>query len=726
MKKAQAQAKKPDLEVYPGYPYPLGATWDGKGVNFAVFSENAEKVELCLFDPETGLETQRIKFIERLDLVWHCYIPELKPGTLYGYRISGPYEPNNGHRFNPNKLLLDPCAKAIEGEFKMTDACFGYEIGKDDLSFDQRDSAPDMPKCKVIDQSFDWKGDQLLKIPWKDTIIYETHVRGMTIKHPEVPENMRGTYSGLASDPMLKYFEELGITTVELMPVHAFVDSRNLIDKGLKNYWGYDSIGYFAPERRYSSSGDPREFKEMVQRLHSAGLEVILDVVYNHTAEGNQMGPTLCFKGIDNFNYYRLMEDDRRFYMDYTGTGNTLNMTQPMALKLIMDSLRYWVLEMHVDGFRFDLAAALARELHDVDKLGAFFDIMNQDPVLSQVKLIAEPWDIGEGGYMVGNFPPGWAEWNGKYRDCIRSFWKGDGGKIGELAYRVTGSSDLYERDGRRPFASVNFITAHDGFCLNDMVSYNDKHNEANKDDNKDGDNNGQSWNCGAEGPTDDEAIKALREKQKRNFMATLLLSQGIPMVYHGDEINHTKQGNNNTYCQDNDLSWINWDLNENNRQLLEFTKTLIRVVKEHPTFRKGHFFQGRKIRGEDVKDIMWLNPDGLEMTEEQWNDGFARSLGMYLAGKAPNERDEHGNPIVDDDFLLLINAHHEDIPFTIPGYPLQNNWVPLIDTDNPLGIDGSGVCRQGDSYLLKARSLALLISPAEPEIPEVNGRSKG
>jgi isoamylase len=721
MKKGAALAKKPALEIYPGYPYPLGATWDKKGINFAVFSEHAEKVELCLFDPVTGEEYQRIKFIECLDLVWHMYIPKLKPGTLYGYRVSGPYDPKNGHRFNPNKLVLDPYARALEGEFKMTDACFGYEIGKDDLTFDHGDSAPDMPKCKVIDQSFDWKGDQKLKIPYKDTVIYEAHIKGLTMRHPDVPAELRGTYAGFASDPMLKYFEELKITAVELMPVHAFVDSRNLLDKGLKNYWGYDSVGFFAPERRYSSSGMAQEFKEMVRRLHSAGLEVILDVVYNHTGEGNQMGPTLCFRGLDNFNYYRLADNDRRFYMDYTGTGNTLNMTKPMVLKLIMDSLRYWVLEMHIDGFRFDLAAALARELHDVDKLGAFFDIINQDPVLSQVKLIAEPWDIAEGGYMVGNFPPGWAEWNGKYRDCIRSYWKGDGGKIGELAYRVTGSSDLYERGGRRPFASVNFVTAHDGFCLNDLVSYSEKHNEANKDDNHDGDNNNLSWNCGAEGPTDDEEINALREKQKRNFMATLLFSQGIAMIHHGDEISHTKQGNNNTYCQDNELSWLDWDLNDEKRRMLEFVKSVMKIVQDHPVFRKGHFFQGREIRGGDIKDIMWLNPDGLEMTTEQWNDGFARCLGIYLAGKPPNELDEHGNPIKDDDFLLLINAHYEDMSFKIPGYPLLKRWSPLIDTNKPDGLDGSDLCGPGDSYLLGPRSLALLISPVEEETPEVN-----
>jgi len=717
MKRSTAAKPVEAQEVYPGAAYPLGATFDGQGVNFAVFSEYAEQVELCLFDPSGKEEIKRIKIRDRLDLVWHCYIPNLKPGTLYGYRVSGPYDPKKGQRFNPNKLLIDPYARAIEGRFDLNDACFGYEIGNqyEDLSFDQRDSAPFMPKCKVIDPAFDWGGDRLPKVPWKDTIIYEAHVKGLTVKNPDVPKNIRGTYASLASDPMLKYFSGLGVTAVELMPVHTFVDSRTLTERGLKNYWGYDSIGYFAPEMRYSSSGTPQEFKEMVKRLHSAGFEVILDVVYNHTAEGNQMGPTLSFRGIDNFNYYRLVEGDERYYMDYTGTGNTLNMTQPKVLQLIMDSLRYWVLEMHVDGFRFDLAAALARELHDVDKLGAFFDIINQDPILSQVKMIAEPWDIGEGGYMVGNFPVGWAEWNGRYRDSVRKFWKGDGGLIGELAYRITGSSDLYERGGRRPFASVNFITAHDGFTLNDLVSYNEKHNEANKEDNKDGENNNNSWNCGAEGPTDNPDITALREKQKRNFFATLLLSQGIPMTLHGDEICRTQNGNNNVYCQDNELSWMNWDIGENQARLLEFVKGLIRLKKEHPTFRKGHFFQGRKIRGSDAKDIMWLRPDGLEMTEEEWNTHFAKCLGLYLAGRAMNEFDDRGNPIVDDSFIMLINAHHEEIPFKMPGYPLKAQWRALIDTDAFQGFDDQETLyRQGEPYPLKGRSFALLISQSE------------
>ncbi len=655
--------------------------------------------------------------VERMDLVWHCYLEGAKPGLLYAYRVSGPYAPEGGHRFNPNKLLLDPYAKSVQGEFALTDACFGYELGspKLDLSRDQRDSAPDMPKCMVIDESFDWGDDRRLKVPWKDTVLYELHVKGFTIKNPAVPPNLRGTYAGLASDGAVDYLKSLGVTTLELMPVHTFVDSRPLRERGLRNYWGYDSIGYFAPERRYSATGEPQEFKEMVKKLHKAGLEVILDVVYNHTAEGNQMGPTLCFKGVDNFSYYRLAEENLRFYMDYTGTGNTLNMTQPKVLQLIMDSLRYWTMEMHVDGFRFDLAAALARELHDVNKLGAFFDIIHQDPVLSQVKLIAEPWDIGEGGYMIGNFPVGWTEWNGKYRDAVRSFWKGNGWLIGELAYRLTGSSDLYDRGGRQPFASVNFITCHDGFTLNDLVSYNEKHNEANDEGNMDGESNNLSWNCGAEGPTDDPAVNALRSRQKRNFLATLLLSQGVPMLLAGDEFGNTQSGNNNSYCQDNEIGWLKWEgWTEDDNKLLEFAKSLISIRKEHPIFRKGHFFQGRKIRGADIKDIMWLNPDGLEMSDQDWNTGYAKCLGMFLSGTPLNEFDDRGEPIQNDNFIILINAHYEEIPFKMPGYPLKAEWAPLFDTCCPGGAEKKSY-KQGEACPLQARSFVLLSSPGKP-----------
>ncbi|HET7479441.1 MAG TPA: glycogen debranching protein GlgX, partial [Rubrobacteraceae bacterium] len=557
--------------VWPGEPYPLGATWDGEGVNFALFSENAEKVELCLFDPSGKKEVERIEVGEQTDQVWHCYLPYARLGQLYGYRVHGPYDPANGHRFNPNKLLMDPYAKATVGPFDWSYPHFGYRLGAEDedFTFDKRDNAPGMPKCRVVDTAFTWGEDARPHTPWHDTIIYELHVKGFTQQHPDIPEALRGTYAGLASGPAIEHLKRLGVTAVELMPVHQFVDDKHLLDQGLKNYWGYNSIGFLAPDMRYSATGSISEFKTMVKRLHSAGLEVILDVVYNHTAEGNHLGPTLSFRGIDNAAYYRLT-DDKRFYMDYTGTGNTLNMMHPRVLQLIMDSLRYWILEMHVDGFRFDLASALARELHAVDRLGAFFDIIRQDPVISQVKLIAEPWDVGEGGYQVGNFPVGWTEWNGKYRDEVRSYWKGDGGLVGELAYRLTGSSDLYERGGRRPYASINFITAHDGFTLRDLVSYEQKHNEANGEDNNDGESHNRSWNHGVEGPTDDPEIQAERAKAQRNFLATLLLSQGVPMILHGDEMGRSQDGNNNTYAQDSEIAWMHWDTID--KPLVEFT----------------------------------------------------------------------------------------------------------------------------------------------------------
>jgi glycogen operon protein len=702
---------KPITAVWPGRPYPRGATWDGEGVNFALFSENAEKVELCIFDDKGRRELQRIELREHTDQVWHCYLPEARPGMLYGYRVYGPYKPEAGQRFNPHKLLLDPYAKAIVGSLNWSDAHFGYRIGheRQDLSFDRRDSAPGMPKCQVVDTAFTWGEDRRPDIAWHETIIYELHVKGFTMQHPEVPPPLRGTYAGLATTAVIEYLKRLGITTVELMPVHTFVDDRHLVEKGLRNYWGYNSIGYFAPDNRYSATGQVAEFKTMVKALHSAGIEVILDVVYNHTAEGNHLGPTLCFRGIDNASYYRLVADNPRYYMDYTGCGNTLNMQHPRVLQLIMDSLRYWVNEMHVDGFRFDLASALARELHEVDRLGAFFDIIRQDPVLSRVKLIAEPWDLGEGGYQVGNFPVGWTEWNDKYRDTMRAYWKGDGGLIGEFARRLTGSSDLYGKSGRRPHASINFVTAHDGFTLHDLVTYNEKHNEANLEGNRDGHNHNLSWNCGVEGETDDPRINALRARQKRNLLATLLLSQGVPMLLAGDEICRTQRGNNNAYCQDNEISWVDWNPTEPKRKLLAFVQRMVALRRDHPVFHRRHFFQGRPIHGTGVKDIVWLKPDGQEMTDEEWNQHHARCLGVYLAGEGLTETDERGRPITDNNFLVLFNAHHEEIPFTLPQLAGGPRWLVVLDTAYEEGLAWDGMYKAGSAYPLQGRSLALL-----------------
>jgi len=690
----------------------LGANWDGEGVNFALFSEHATKVELCLFDESGRREVHRIQLHEQTDQVWHCYLPEARPGWLYGYRVYGPYEPAKGLRFNPHKLLLDPYAKQIQNDIKWSDSHFSYRIGhrNQDLSFDRRDSAPGMLKGVVIDPAFTWGTDRPPRIPWHQSVIYEVHVKGFTIQHPEVPPSLRGTYAGLGTAPVIDYLTRLGVTAVELLPVHSFVDDRHLVAKGLRNYWGYNSIGYFAPERHYSATGSVNEFKTMVKTLHSAGIEVILDVVYNHTAEGNQMGPTLSFRGIDNPVYYRLVADQPRYYMDYTGTGNTLNMRHPRVLQLIMDSLRYWVLEMHVDGFRFDLAATLARELHEVDRLGAFLDIIHQDPVLSQVKLIAEPWDLGEGGYQVGKFPVGWAEWNDRYRDAVRAYWKGDGGLIGELAYRITGSSDLYARSGRQPYASVNFVTAHDGFTLNDLVSYNQKHNEANGEENRDGTDNNRSWNCGVEGPTDDPEVKMLRSRQKRNFLATLLLSQGVPMLLAGDSIGHTQQGNNNAYCQDNEISWINWDLSPEDEDLLHFTRRIIALRKNHPVFRRRNFFQGRAIKGADVKDIQWLRPDGMEMTDEEWKQDSARSLGVLLSGRGLQELDDRGHRISDETFLLLMNADHEQRSFRLPDTSTGIGWIPVVDTSCQTSNSPDVQYASGDTYPLQARSLVVLM----------------
>jgi len=622
--------------VYAGSPHPLGATWDGEGVNFAIYSENATSVDLCLFD-EDEKEEVIIKIKERYHHVWHVYVPGIKPGQLYGYRVDGPYEPENGHRFNRNKLLIDPYAKAISRTVNWSDALFSYKVGDpaEDLSFSEEDSAPFIPKSVVIDDHFEWGGDKPPKIAYHNSIIYETHVKGFTMLHPDIPENIRGTYSALAHPVTIKYLKDLGITAIELMPVHQFVSDWNLQEKGLNNYWGYNTIGYFAPDVRYST-GNGRgeqvvEFKNLVKEMHKAGIEVILDVVYNHTAEGNQMGPTLSFKGIDNASYYRLTQENRRYYMDYTGTGNTLNTYMPSVLKLLMDSLRYWILEMHIDGFRFDLAATLARELHAVDRLSAFFDIIYQDPVISQVKLIAEPWDIGEGGYQVGKFPQGWAEWNGRYRDCMRDYWRGENSMLAEFAERFTGSSDLYKNDYRMPTASINFITAHDGFTLNDLVSYNEKHNMANGEDNNDGESHNRSWNCGVEGETDNPNVIALRNKQKRNFLTTLILSQGVPMVVAGDELSRTQHGNNNAYCQDNEISWINWD--KADKDLLHFTRKLIHFQKKHQVFCRRGWFKGISIRGK--RDIAWFAADGSTMEEDHWKEYFAKTLTVYLNGEA-------------------------------------------------------------------------------------------
>jgi isoamylase len=698
------------MNVWPGEPYPLGATWDGSGVNFALFSENATRVELCLFD---GDKETRVDLPEVTDFSWHGYVPGIGPGQRYGFRVHGPYEPQAGHRFNPAKLVLDPYAKALDGTIQWSDALFGYQMGHpdEDLSRSDEDSAPGMPKCVVTDAGFDWGDDRRLCIPWNETIVYEVHVKGFTQRHPEVPEELRGTYAGLASPAAIDHLRSLGVTAVELLPVHQFVADRYLVERGLTNYWGYNSIAYFAPDVRYASSGtvgeQVAEFKAMVKALHAAGLEVILDVVYNHTAEGNHLGPTLCFRGIDNASYYRLLADDPRHYMDYTGCGNTLNMMHPRSLQLIMDSLRYWVLEMHVDGFRFDLASALARELHEVDRLGAFFDIIHQDPVISQVKLIAEPWDIGEGGYQVGNFPPGWAEWNGKYRDTMRDYWRSEDQTLGEFAYRFTGSSDLYEASGRRPHASINFITAHDGFTLNDLVSYNEKHNEANGENNEDGESYNRSWNCGVEGPTDDPEISTLRARQKRNFLTTLFLSQGIPMLLGGDELGRTQDGNNNGYCQDNEISWFDWE--QLDETLLEYTRCLIRFRKEHPVFRRRDWFQGRPIHGEGIGDIAWFKPDGQEMSEEDWASGFAKSLAVFLNGEGIASPDRRGERVVDDSFYLLFNAHHEPLEFTLPPEKWAPQWAKVLATSEALPEEGKETYKAGQPVSVEARALVVL-----------------
>jgi glycogen operon protein len=709
VKPAQVQ---PAIRVWPGKPYPLGATWDGAGVNFALFSEGATKVELCLFDsPEDKAEAAKVTLPECTDMVFHGYLPDLEPGQLYGFRVRGPYNPAQGQRFNPNKVLLDPYAKAIGRDVIWDDSLFGYKVGDSagDLSFDDRDSAAFCPLASVIDTAFTWGDDRHPRTPWHKTLIYEVHPRGLTMRHPEVPEKHRGTFAGVASEAVLEHLQSLGVTAVELMPVHYHLNDRHLTTGGKVNYWGYNTLGFFAPHVGYASRNSPRksvtEFKMMVRALHSVGIEVILDVVYNHTAEGNQMGPTLSMRGVDNASYYRL-NDDKRYYDDFTGCGNTLNMTSPRVLQLVMDSLRYWVTEMHVDGFRFDLASTLARELHAVNKLGAFFDIIHQDPILSQVKLIAEPWDVGPGGYQVGNFPVLWTEWNGKYRDCVRRFWKGDGGLVSEFATRISGSSDLYQRDGRKPYASINFITCHDGFCMQDLVSYDHKHNEANGEDNRDGADDNNSWNCGAEGPTDDPGVIETRERQKRNLMTTLLFSQGVSMLFGGDELSHTKNGNNNTYCQDNELTWLDWDLDERKQKFLEFTRKVSRIWKEQPVLQRRNFFSGRALRGNDIKDISFFDPSGNEMSDESWNAGFVRSLGVRLAGDVITETDERGDPIRGDTLLFLMNAHWEEVDFVLPATRQEHIWETLLDTNTPDAPSAS--FRGGDKFPLYGRSIAV------------------
>ena len=705
--------------MWPGSPYPLGAVFDGGGTNFAMFSEVAERVELCLLD-DAGAET-RVDLPERNGLIWHGFLPRIGPGQRYGFRVHGPYDPAAGLRCNPSKLLLDPYAKAIDGQYEWDEALFSYRFDDPD-AYNDSDSAPFAMTSVVTNPFFDWANDRPLRIPYNETVIYEAHVKGTTVRHPDIPADVQGTYAGLAHPAMIRHLRKLGVTAIELLPVHQFVNDSTLADKGLSNYWGYNTIGFFAPHNRYAGFGtrgeQVLEFKTMVRALHRAGIEVILDVVYNHTAEGNHLGPTLSFRGIDNQAYYRLVDGDEKHYYDTTGTGNSLNVRHHESLRLIMDSLRYWVTEMHVDGFRFDLASTLARQFHEVDRLSAFFELVNQDPIVSQVKLIAEPWDVGEGGYQVGNFPPLWTEWNGRYRDTVRDFWRGEPASLAEFASRFTGSSDLYESDNRRPIASINFITAHDGFTLNDLVSYNEKHNEANGEDGNDGDNNNSSWNCGAEGPTDDPEIRELRERQKRNFLATLLLSQGVPMIAHGDELGRTQEGNNNVYCQDNELSWVDWEAGrtEENASLTAFTGRVTALRAEHPIFRRQRFFQGRAIRGSSVDDIAWLRPDGEQMTDDDWNAGYARTVAVFLNGQSIPDYDELGQRVVDDSFLLLINAYHEQIDFTLPDKGYASRWDTALDTADPhLTGKDQGPFGPGDSQAVPARSMRILRATRTP-----------
>ncbi|MDQ4007036.1 MAG: glycogen debranching protein GlgX [Actinomycetota bacterium] len=694
------------MEVWPGNAYPLGATYDGSGTNFALFSEVADRVELCLFDDD-GTET-RVEMTERDAMVWHAYLPRVSPGQHYGFRVHGPYEPSEGHRCDPSKLLLDPYAKAVEGAVDWDQALFSYTFGKE-RKRNTDDSAPHAMKSVVINPFFDWQDDRPPRTPYHETVIYEAHVKGLTQTHPDIPEEIRGTYAGLGHPAMIDHLTSLGVTAVELMPVHQFVNDSTLVDKGLSNYWGYNTIGFFAPHNAYSSSGQAGEqvleFKAMVRDLHRAGIEVILDVVYNHTAEGNQLGPTLAFRGIDNAAYYRLVDEDPAYYYDTTGTGNTLLMRHPHVLGLIMDSLRYWVTEMHVDGFRFDLAASLARQFHEVDRLSAFFDLVHQDPIVSQVKLIAEPWDVGPGGYQVGNFPPAWTEWNGKFRDCVRDFWRGEPSTLGEFAARLSGSSDLYEDDGRRPHASINFVTAHDGFTLRDLVSYNEKHNEANGEDNNDGESHNRSWNCGAEGPTDDPAVNELRARQQRNLLTTLVLSQGVPMLLHGDELGRTQQGNNNTYCQDSALSWVDWEHADD--ALADFVRVVTGLRADHPVFRRRRHFTGQR-EGDDLPDIVWLRSDGTEMGDEDWATGKLR-LAVFLNGDGINEPGIRGETITDDSFLMLLNASPEDVAFTMPHAAYGPAWEQVLNTADIEDADETEPAPAESQVKVTARSVVLM-----------------
>jgi len=701
------------MSIWPGEPFPLGATYDGRGTNFSVFSEVATRVELSLFDG--GGQETRVRLPEVTAHCWHGYFPDVRPGQRYGFRVHGPWAPDEGHWCNPAKLVLDPYAKAIDGDWNWNEALFPYHFDNPDASKNDLDSAAFLPKSVVIDPAFEWEGDAPPKTPWHKTIVYETHVKGFTKAHPKLPEHVRGTYGGLAHPATIDYLKDLGVTAIELLPVHQFVQDSHLLDRGLRNYWGYNSIGYFAPHNEYACSGtrgeQVREFKGAVKALHRAGIEVILDVVYNHTAEGNHMGPVLSFKGLDNAAYYRLMGDKRRYYMDYTGTGNTLNMRNPYVLQLLMDSLRYWVTEMHVDGFRFDLAAALARELHDVDRLSSFFDLIQQDPIVNRVKLIAEPWDVGEGGYQVGNFPPLWSEWNGKYRDSVRDFWRGTDQSLAEFGSRFTGSSDLYQGTARRPYASINFITAHDGFTLRDLVSYNEKHNEANGEENRDGESHNRSSNGGAEGPTDDANVNALRSRQQRNLLATLFLSQGVPMLCGGDEIGRTQRGNNNAYCQDNEISWYDWD--HADESLLGFTRDLIRLRSEHPVFCRRRWFQGRPIRGSDVSDIGWFTTGGRLMSDEDWQAGSTTSLGVFLNGDAMQTVDEHGQRVVDDSFYVMFNAHSDPVEFVLPESKWGEHWTIAFgtcDVPDHVDVDKTGrAIAAGEHLHVQGWSLVLL-----------------
>ncbi|UOP10560.1 glycogen debranching protein GlgX [Pseudomonas palleroniana] len=719
MSKPQKTPSTPGNEpsrIREGLPFPLGATWDGLGVNFALFSANATKVELCLFDDTGEVELERIELPEYTDEIFHGYLPDAHPGLIYGYRVYGPYDPANGHRFNHNKLLIDPYAKQLVGELKWSEALFGYTIGHpdDDLSFDERDSAPFVPKCKVIDPAHTWGNDQPVRVPWDRTIIYETHLRGISMRHPSVGDSVRGTCAGLMNDDVLKHIRQLGVSSVELLPVHAFVNDQHLLQKGMTNYWGYNSIVFFAPDPRYLASGKIAEFKEMVAHLHEQKLEVILDVVYNHTAEGNERGPTLSMRGIDNASYYRLMPDDKRFYINDSGTGNTLDLSHPCVLQMVTDSLRYWANEMHVDGFRFDLATILGRYRDGFDERHSFLVACRQDPVLRQLKLIAEPWDCGPGGYQVGNFPPGWVEWNDRFRDTVRAFWKGDDGQLADFAGRMTASGEMFNHRGRRPYSSVNFITAHDGFTLHDLVSYNDKHNEANDENNQDGSNNNLSWNHGVEGPTDDPEINALRLRQMRNFFATLLLAQGTPMIVAGDEFARTQHGNNNAYCQDSEIGWVNWDLDDDGKALLKFVKRLIKLRLAYPILRRGRFLVGDYNEDIGVKDVTWLAPDGNEMSTEQWQESHGRCLGMLMDGRAQETGIRRAG--ADATLLLVVNAHHDMVNFRLPPVPEGECWTCLLDTNQP-AVRGQERFDFDHEYAVTGRSLLLFELQRDDEV---------